>query len=265
MATIERKLKAGVRTGGYQARIRRKGYPTQVKTFTKKKDAEAWVRKIEAQMDQQVWKETTLETQTTLLAALERYETEVTPQKKGAKQELGVIRQWKPRKIAQKFLFTIRNADLAEVVQEMREEKKSGATMRLHLALLYSLYSTARRDWGMDSLVSPKVTSPAIPGGRTRRLVDDEASKLLDACAKTSKQLVEITEFAIETAMRQGEILGMEWPDIDLEARTVYLITTKNGDSRTVPLTTRATDILKKRLVSKKTARVWEYTCYASR
>ena len=37
--------------GGWQARIRRKGFPPQSKTFTNKTDAVAWARKVEREMD----------------------------------------------------------------------------------------------------------------------------------------------------------------------------------------------------------------------
>jgi integrase len=56
--------------------------------------------------------------------------------------------------------------------------------------------------------------------------------------------MIPIVSFALETAMRQGEILSLRWSDIDLIKRTAHLDTTKNGDRRTVPLSTRAVQIL---------------------
>ena len=50
--------------------------------------------------------------------------------------------------------------------------------------------------------------------------------------------------FAIETAMRRSELLAMEWNDVCLETGFVKLQDTKNGESRTVPLTARARCIL---------------------
>ena len=41
MATITK------RNGRWQARVRRKGFPTQTKTFSQKKDAQIWVRHVE--------------------------------------------------------------------------------------------------------------------------------------------------------------------------------------------------------------------------
>jgi len=43
--------------------------------------------------------------------------------------------------------------------------------------------------------------------------------------------------------MRRGELLSIEWSDVDLDRRTIHLENTKNGSPRTVPLSTRALEI----------------------
>ena len=48
--------------------------------------------------------------------------------------------------------------------------------------------------------------------------------------------------FALETAMRAGEIVGLRWEDVG--AKSVRLPLTKNGDARAVPLSPRAREIL---------------------
>ncbi|WP_085740843.1 site-specific integrase [Pseudomonas syringae] len=56
---------------------------------------------------------------------------------------------------------------------------------------------------------------------------------------------VESALLALETAMRQGEILGLKVKDVRLTDRYVRLEMTKNGESRNVPLTRRAGELLK--------------------
>jgi integrase len=51
---------------------------------------------------------------------------------------------------------------------------------------------------------------------------------------------------AVETGMRRGELLAMCWTDVDFQARTVHLQMTKNGHSRTVPLSQRAREALRR-------------------
>lgn len=50
--------------------------------------------------------------------------------------------------------------------------------------------------------------------------------------------------FAIETAMRSGEILGVTDQTVDLELRVARLPLTKNGSARSVALSTRAVELL---------------------
>lgn len=81
---------------------------------------------------------------------------------------------------------------------------------------------------------------------RERRLRDGELSKLLNGCTGgRTKLLAPAIELAIETAMRRGELLSVHWRDVDLKRKTLHIRETKNGRSRTIPLTPRAVDLLK--------------------
>jgi integrase len=51
--------------------------------------------------------------------------------------------------------------------------------------------------------------------------------------------------FAIETAMRLGEIINLSWSEIDYERKIATLLVTKNGDVRQVPLSTLAIQSIK--------------------
>ena len=53
-----------------------------------------------------------------------------------------------------------------------------------------------------------------------------------------------VVELALETAMRRGELLALQWKHVDLERRVAYLPMTKNGLARSVPLSTRAAGVL---------------------
>ena len=45
--------------------------------------------------------------------------------------------------------------------------------------------------------------------------------------------------------MRRGELLGLLWDNVDLERRSAFLPVTKNGESRGVPLSSRAVTVLR--------------------
>jgi integrase len=157
-------------------------------------------------------------------------------------------------------MSAVRGKDVAQAMKEMEEEGKGPNTIRLHLALLSHLFKVARTEWGMESIDNPVefVRKPKLPQGRDRRLVDDEESRLLTACQSVNPELVSIVRFAIETGMRQGEIMGMTWDKVDVKHRTVTLDNTKNGEKRVVPLSSAALLVLSKR-PRKISGKVWEY------
>ncbi|MDA8176535.1 MULTISPECIES: site-specific integrase [Acidithiobacillus] len=113
----------------------------------------------------------------------------------------------------------------------------------------------------MEALTNPVelVRKPRLPQGRDRRLVGDEETRLLDTCQAMNPELASIVVVATETAMRQGEIMGMTWDKVDLKRQTVTLEDTKNGEKRIVPLTTKATQILRD-LPRNLDGKVWTYT-----
>jgi len=260
MATISPRTDDQGTRIGWQARIRKKGFPVQVKTFRIKAEAQAWAKKIESEMERGLWRDTSEAESLTLAECLDRYRDEVVPTKKGGRRELDYVNQWKGRTISRQFMSAVRGKDVAQAMKEMEEEGKGPNTIRLHLALLSHLFKVARTEWGMESIDNPVefVRKPKLPQGRDRRLVDDEESRLLTACQSVNPELVSIVRFAIETGMRQGEIMGMTWDKVDVKHRTVTLDNTKNGEKRVVPLSSAALLVLSKR-PGKISDKVWEY------
>ena len=247
---------------GYQAKIRKKGYPTQNKTFRTKKDAEAWATVVESEMVRGVWRDRSESESTTLKECLDRYISEVIPSKKGdGRRETGFARQWIGRPIASRFMAGIRGRDVADAIREMESEGKSANTIRLHIALLSHVFAVAKVEWEMEGLDNPveSVRKPKLPQGRERRLVDDEEARLLAACQSVNPELAAIVRFAVETAMRQGEIVGMTWGMVDLRRRVVHLPDTKNGLARDVPLSSAAEQVLSA-LPRRMDGKVWAYT-----
>lgn len=87
------------------------------------------------------------------------------------------------------------------------------------------------------------VTMPRIPAGRERRLAEDEEERLR-AVLSHSPLTWNIISFALETAMRRGEIASMRWQQVNLQTRMVHLPVTKTNTPRYVPLSTHVYSIL---------------------
>lgn len=245
-------------SGWWQARIRRDGYPIQSKSFAKKADAEAWARGVESEMDRGIFVSRAEAESTTLKEALERYQREVTPRKKGADVEGYRIRALFSLPLALRPLAAVRGADVARFRDDELARGLAPSTVMKSLALLSHLFETARKEWGIevDNPVK-KISKPKVDNARERRLSADETRYLLTALDdpgdavkaldgdRRNTWTPKIARFAIETAMRQGEILALDWKHVDLERRTAHLPETKNGTTRNVPLSTTAVALLK--------------------
>lgn len=112
--------------------------------------------------------------------------------------------------------------------------------------MLSDLFTIAEIEWGACSL-NPvlKVRKPKVPPGRQRRLERYEEKRIVRYCTETGNDLVcAIICFALETCMRRGEILGLLWENVDMNARVAHLPDTKNGSKRDVPLSLAAMRIL---------------------
>jgi integrase len=233
----------------YEVQIRKKGQAPQTKTFRNRADAEKWGRMIESEMDRGVFVDRGEADNTTLAEALQRYLTEVTPQKKGEKRETARIKKWLQEPLAQRMLPTIKGKDIAEIRDYQRKKGLAENSIRLEIALLSIIFETARKEWGMEGLINPcrLIKLPTGSNSRERRLEPDEEKYLLEGLKKHCRnlQIVSVVRFALETAMRQSEILNLEWSNINSQKRTVLAKDTKNGEDRLIPLSSRAMEILK--------------------
>ncbi len=239
MATIRKRGPAQ-----WEVRIRKRGWPVTCKTFETKYDATRWAREIESEMDRGIFVSRVEAESTTLSEALDRYIDEYAPNLSDPRREKNRARAIQRRPFASRFMATIKGKDIAAFVKERQEEGAGPNTIRLDLALLSKLFEIAATDWGMESLSNPvkRANKPKVPAGRSRRFQDDEEERLLAAC---DERFACVVKFALETAMRREEIATMVWSQVDLKNRSVLLPRTKNGESRTVPLSPAALNILK--------------------
>ena len=116
------------------------------------------------------------------------------------------------------------------------------------LAYMSAIINHARREWGIN-VPNPvqMVRKPPSPQARARVLSEEEVTRLLQALepvGRRSHWTKPAVQLALATAMRRGELLSLRWENVDLIGRAVYLPDTKNGDSRTVPLSSTAVQVL---------------------
>ena len=161
---------------------------------------------------------------------------EVTPQKKGAEPETNRLRLMMRHPLAHRFVARIRGVDIARWRDEQLR-KVAAATVKRDLVLLGHVFEVARKEWWIYAH-NPVRDIKLPPGGRPRdrRLQPGEEARLCTACREArNRWLLPMAQLAIETAMRQGELLRLRWEHIDLNRRTVPLSTTAVGLLRGLP------------------------------
>lgn len=152
------------------------------------------------------------------------------------------LRRWKDE-IGYMLLADV-NADVITLIkekllnEEFRGKPRSPTTVLRYMASLSTVFTTAVRDWAwLGDSPMKNIKKPTAARGRVRFLNDDEWERLLIACKESrNKQLYLCVILAISTGMRQAELFGLKWTDVNLKERYIILHETKNGERRRVPL-----------------------------
>ena len=173
-----------------------------------------------------------------------------------------------------------RNVPIQEITSNMIDDilqhfKKKGASTsslnKISACISKSLNLAVDRGW-LDK--KPKIDWITTNNNRLRYLIKEEEAYLVQIL--TAKQEIECKDFflfLLDTGLRRGEALRLSCRDVDLDKGTLSVWETKNGNPRTVPLTTRVKNILETRidtegrlknkpifnLTEEKIRRVWEW------
>ena len=231
----------------WQAQIIRHGYPRQYRTFDTLAGARAWAATVESEISRGLFVSYAAAERTTLGEALERYRREVLPDKRSRRQVETIIRQLSASSLGRLSLAALTSAEIAKYRDERLRRGAAPQTAKHDLSLLSRLFNVAAKEWGIALPAGnpvAQVRMPRIANARTRRLVDDEETRLLDAAKTYGGPIQFLLPWAIETAMRRGEIAAMRWEHWDRKARVLLIPETKAGTPRRVPLSSRARQIL---------------------
>ncbi len=126
-----------------------------------------------------------------------------------------------------------------------KDEDAKPASINRELAMLSKAFNLAVKEWEWikENPVS-KVQREKENNERDRWLTEDEEKRLLDNCPEW---LREIVVFALNTGLRQDELLSLEWSRIDLIRKTILIKETKNGKPKTLPLNKIALGVINRR------------------
>lgn len=246
-------------SGYWQARVRRKGWPPVSKTFQRKSDAEAWARGVEADMDRGAFVSASASERTLLRDVIKAFRADFAPHHYRGHAWAHKLDRIEARLGAYSLasltadrVAWYRDERLRDPDPRFKDSKAaprvSAATVKTEIDMLSKVLDVASKEMRISLPAGNPVgliRKPASAPARERRLTEDEATALLEACAKSRNLwLAPAVKLSIESAMRQGELLSLKWTDVDLSKRVAYLPQTKNGTNRGVPLSSRAIKIL---------------------
>jgi integrase len=236
----------------WQWRVRVKGHPMQSQTFARKTDGRIWAQRTELAIKDGRHLPLNEARRRTVADLIDRYIRDVLPAKKDQKKQKAQLLWWKAE-IGAYLLKDVRPALVSEMRDKLaaspgrNKKPKANSTVNRYLAALSHAFTVACREyeWMQDNPVQ-RVRKGREGQGRVRFLTDDERDKLLSACRESKAAYAyPVVLLALSTGMRRGEILGLEWSDVDLKQGRITLHDTKNGDRRGVPVMGAALAALK--------------------
>lgn len=232
----------------WRASIRCKGVSIS-RTFDTEEQAERWAEAEEKRIaDGARPIKLTASLPATVVADLfDRYSREVSPSKGGWRWE-----QIRLAMLAPFFQIPIQALDSAVIAEwrDRRLKQVSASTVNRELNLISAVLTRAIKEWRLPLPANPVhlIQRPQQPKSRKRRVSDAERAAITKQLRWSGE--AEPTDIqgwvawsfclALETMMRQGEILRMTWEHVHLDRRYVHLPKTKNGEERDVPLSSRA-------------------------
>ena len=220
----------------------------QSATFPTKARAAAWAAKIESELRAQARGEIV---QRSVRQALERYGEHVSPLHRGCRwEQVRLAKLARTLPFSRRRMTDVTRADLVGWRDDLLTTLATSSARR-EFGLLRAVFALAAREWGwLHRSPFDGVSPPPEGRPRSRRVSDAEVAAVVAALGyvpgarpETVSQFIAVAcLLAVETAMRQGEILSL-----DQDARrgaVLHLDRTKNGDERDVPLSSRARALL---------------------
>ena len=232
MATIQKlKNKKGF---SYRVIIRNKGLRTISKTFPKRQLASQFIHKMESNRQERALYSFKNDTTTFSELVIEYFKNDY--QGAEAVHQKARTQHWVDL-LGDRYIVDITTSDISYAINKL-PKTLSNATKNRYKAAVSVVFSYACRQYGL--VLNPVKNIRSLPenNARTRYLSNDERSRLFEA-SRISQwgKLYLLVLLAITTGARRGELLSLEWNDIDFDRKLAYVKTSKNGEPKVLPLT----------------------------
>ena len=242
----------------WQARIRKKGFPSTSENFDTKKEAETWAAKIETEMNEKLYKDKRALKNLTLGILVGLYfkkEQDDAPYGATKRANLNRIN----RMLGDVLLPALTFDRLVTFVKDRKAQGAGGVTIGMDIAEIATVLRSwhEEKDKDFDSKVFTKVRAYMTKNGldpksehRDRRPTEEELTaikKHFDAKPRQKIPMSTLIDFAVASAMRASEIARIAWKDVDFVKKTVIIRKRKHPTrprDQVVPLLGKAWEIL---------------------
>lgn len=261
-----------LKSGKWRAQVRKSGiYRNQ--TFQYKRDAEAWARQVEVQVEHVAANGyQPIPDDYSVGDLIDGYGQECNMGGR-TKQSTHAMLKREMGSIPLKRLSSIH---LRDFIDMRLQAGAGGVTIAADLSFLGAILKWGKHSRRMDlptdltlnarrDLATRKVNTRSVE--REREPTDAELKKLFTLWQKNKRQkipMATLSAFAMVTAMRQEEICSITWSDLDSERRTVVIRNRKDpkkkmGNDQTVPLLPAAWAIVEPLLEKQMVGRIFPY------
>jgi integrase len=236
------------RNGKWYVEIKRKGLGCVYKTFINKEDAASWAKDTERQLEQGTYQTVNHGNILTLKELLNDYRDNVVVNKRSNEPEIYKINRLIKHSICRKVITRISVIDVRKLRDEIAKHV-AAATVNKYIGIISAALNYAIKQLGISLPLNvcknvPRLTEKEFD---ETRVDEDMEKRLLDA-AKLSRlvYLRACIIMALDCGMRRGELFKLTSDDVDLALGTAKLKQTKNGSSRTVGVSPRAIESIKR-------------------
>ena len=124
-------------------------------------------------------------------------------------------------RIGKRRLARLKPDQLQQFYSELQASRSSATVLKVH-RMLHSAFKLAVRWDAMPQNITELVIAPTIQRPEFDTFTAEQARSLLKAVQ--GDRLEALYVLAITTGMRQGELLGLRWQDVDVERRRLQLV-----------------------------------------
>ncbi len=152
--------------------------------------------------------------------------------------------------IGKKRFNEITELDMHRIRQRGVKKGKSARTIEYALSVVVTTFNLAKNHdiFHGDHPVTRDVRRKnKVNNKRSRYLSQEESDALLKLLKSMNVNTYGMAVCSLYCGLRAGEVLTLDWADVDFKAQTLTLRDTKSGEDRSIPMPLQVIEVLKNR------------------